>query len=255
MHITVARERLLAFVEQFKDLCSKEESLSTEDFLEYQKLIFSENLNVDIQIEEQFKKAKSKISLESTLKDIWSKNNDISTNSEDEEIEIEEDAIEPDVDTSLVASKIPETETRIINSFEKRKVVPEKKKVNDNKADKIEKVVNVQLTKQEKIWREKHSARREVKTEGVENVPSNKSSKSSKAVNIKEEETLDEKPDIEESKVVEKAKDEKFWNKIMDIPDGKKKSEITKCSECNFQAAGFFILKVHIEMHHLNLTV
>ena len=253
VHITVAKERLLAFVEQFKDLCSKEESLSTEDFLEYQKLIFSENLNVDIQIEEQFKKAKSKISLESTLKDIWSKNNDISTNSEDEEIEIEEDAIEPDVDTSLVASKIPETETRIINSFEKRKVVPEKKKVNDNKADKIEKVVNVQLTKQEKIWREKHSARREVKTEGVENVPSNKSSKSSKAVNIKEEETLDEKPDIEESKVVEKAKDEKFWNKIMDIPDGKKKSEITKCSECNFQAAGFFILRVHIEMHHLNL--
>ena len=228
VQITVARERLLAFVEQFEDLCSKKASFSTEDFLEHQKWIFSENLDVDIRIEEQLREKKSNISLVSALKDISSKDNDSSTNSEDEEedseMEIEEDAIEPDGDTSSVAAEIPETETSIIDMFSKN-VSPEKERVNDTEAD----------------------------MEGFKNVPSGKNTESTQAVNIREDETLDERPDVEENKVVNKVPDEKHCNKIMDIPDGKKKSEITRCSECNFQAAGFNGLKVHIEMHHLNL--
>ena len=228
VQITVARERLLAFVEQFEDLCSKKASFSTEDFLEHQKRIFSENLNVDIQIERQLREKKSKISLVSALKDIWRKDNDSSTNTEDGEedtgMEIEEDAIEPDGDTSSVASEIPEAE-RIIDAFDENKVSPEKDRVNDTEADMKE----------------------------LKNVPSEKNTESTRAVNIREEEILEERPDVEESKVVKKVPDEKHCNKIMDIPEGKKKSEITRCSECNFQAAGFNGLKVHIEMHHLNL--
>ena len=228
VQITVARERLLAFVEQFEDLCSKKASFSTEDFLEHQKLIFSENLNVDIQIEGQLREKKSNISLVSALKGIWSKDNESSTNTEDDEdteMEIEEDAIEPDGDTSPVASEMPETETRIIDTFDKNNVSSEKERVNDTEAD----------------------------MEGLKNVPSEKNTESTRAVNIREDETLDERPDVEENKVVNKVPDEKHCNKIMDIPDGKKKSEITRCLECNFQAAGFNGLKVHIEMHHLNL--
>jgi len=140
VQITVARERLLAFVEQFEDLCSKKASFSTEDFLEHQKRIFSENLNVDIQIERQLREKKSKISLVSALKDIWRKDNDSSTNTEDGEedtgMEIEEDAIEPggDGDTSSAASEIPEAE-RIIDAFDENKVSPEIDRVNDTEAD------------------------------------------------------------------------------------------------------------------------
>ena len=37
------------------------------------------------------------------------------------------------------------------------------------------------------------------------------------------------------------------------IPQDKVKTEITKCTICNFQAASYLTLKVHIEMHHLKL--
>ena len=230
-----SKEKYSQFSKELRDLFFKENKISPDILLNCQILLFSNYFGIDIKIGEDTTETQESIGLEDTLKDIWNKNGKtemLSSIQGDEKTDAPK-AVKNTTDIAKLAQVTPITDK---STFVKTEVEFNEPSNKEKKSQMEEKVpANLDNVKEELK---------------IEIIGKNQSTVNDDTfVNEKNE----DKKEIDGSEKDEDNSSEVDEENDPWIPQDIVKTELTKCTICNFQAASYLTLKVHIEMHHLKL--